>query len=134
MNAQKEIKYYAGAVELDSESTEYIVTPHYLQYNLYKLYEAGHNTEVLTATVSEGATKETYQFDINKGVIEVTEYSTMTDSQLASEVEFLLFEDGRIARGHAHRVKKALAQARAEMHWRGFKDMSMLRKHLLATL
>ena len=47
-------------------------------------------------------------------------YKTMTNSQLGYEIEFLIYENGRIARGHAEQVAQALEEAVAEMKSRGF--------------
>ncbi len=127
------IQYFYGDIELDSETTDYIVTPHYIQYCLFKHYESGKVEQPLTAVVSTDKYECKYLFDFEKGVKIVSNFNAMTDSELYHEIDFLIYEDGRIARGHAYKVKKSLEEAFSEIRWRGFDNMASLKKHVLQT-
>ncbi len=47
-------------------------------------------------------------------------YEQMSNYNLGYEIEFLLYENGRIARGHAQEVEIALNRCIKEMKKRGF--------------
>lgn len=125
------IKYFYGDTELGVETTEYIVTTHYIQYCLFKYYESGKTEHPLTATVSTTGDEIKYLFGIEKGVKIVSNFNSMKDSELYHETDFLIFENGRIGRGHAKKVEKALEEAVSEIRWRGFENMTSFKKHVL---
>ena len=57
-------------------------------------------------------------------------YSEMSNAQLCSEIEFLRYEDSRMARGHAEKVKSDLIQAYDIMRSRGFATYNILENSL----
>ena len=57
-------------------------------------------------------------------------FSTLTDFQLFHEIDFLFYENGRIARGHSNAVEVALGRAIVEMKSRGFEFFHQFRKQI----
>lgn len=51
----------------------------------------------------------------------------LSNGQLYYEIEFLVYEAGRIGRGHAQEVEDALHKRRAQVKERGFDNIADLR-------
>jgi hypothetical protein len=85
--------------------------------NLLVLDISGTKTDFLVKEVT----------DLQRSITKENAYVELTETKLYHELEFLIYENGRIARGHDILVKSALAEALQEMRNRKFNSVLLMR-------